>query len=79
MNSRLLPFAFVLLSTAAWGSTDTNGPNGIDSIATGLDGTGIPIGQGEANRSAKFGYDTDPMFVAENTIPCLPSNRRWNG
>lgn len=67
--NRLLPFAFVLLSTAVRGSTESNGPNGIDSIATGLDGTGIPIGQGEVNRSAKFGYDTMAEFVASNTIP----------
>ena len=74
MNSQYLPIVFALVSTAAFGSTATNGPNGIDSLGieymgSPLDGTGIPIGQGEFDRSAKFGYDTIDEFVASNTIP----------
>lgn len=74
MNSQYLPIVFAFVSTAALGSTATNGPNGINSLGiedmgSPLDGTGIPIGQGEFNRSAKFGYDTIAEIVASNTSP----------
>src|SRR5262245_58257651 len=46
----------VLMSTAVLASTDTNGPNGINttgSSVTGLDGGGISMGQVEDGRPAK--------------------------
>ncbi len=58
----------VLSTNTVWGSSDTIGPNGIDSASTGLDGSGVVIGQGELGRSGKPGFDTAP-FYASNTIP----------
>ena len=70
MKANCLSLGCLLLATtAASASTETIGENGINSIATGLDGSGIPIGQGETNRAGKPMYDTDPMFFASNTIP----------
>jgi hypothetical protein len=69
--------AILLVASTAWADTASVGPNGVNSKASGLDGTGIEIGQVENGRSAKNGYDTgdltDPnnpiLRVASNTIP----------
>ena len=58
MNLRYLTIAFTLCSSTAKASSDSNGSNGIDSIATHLSGTGVAIGQAELNRPGKPMYDT---------------------
>lgn len=52
----------------AHGDSFTTGPKGIDSRATGLDGTGILIGQVENQRSGKSNYD-NAANSASNTVP----------
>lgn len=48
-------------------SEDSMGSNGINSIATGLNGMGVPIGQVEAGRPGLFGYDTSE--VNDKVVP----------
>jgi hypothetical protein len=69
MKLRCLTMAFVLCSATARASSDSTGPDGIDSIATNLSGFGAVIGQAEGNRAGKPMFDTDPMNYASNTIP----------
>lgn len=69
MKLPCLTMVFVLCAAYARASSDSTGPNGIDSIATNLTGFGVPIGQAEPSRAGKPGYDTDPMKYASNTIP----------
>jgi len=66
---KYLCMAIMLFASPAFAYVVTLGPRGIDSQATGLDGTGILIGQAEPGRSAKALYDTDPLKVASNTAP----------
>jgi hypothetical protein len=52
---RYVSFVSILVATSAWGANV--GPNGVDSAATNLDGTGVLLGQVELfGRSAKAGY-----------------------
>ncbi len=64
----------MLLCGIVSASQDSNGPNGINSIATGLTGAGIPIGQVEVDRPGKPGYDapaySDPA-VAPTQVALL--------
>src|SRR3972149_912738 len=58
----------LLIAGRAFADSATLGANGIDSEATGLDGTGILIGQAETGRSGKDGYD-DGAHSASGTTP----------
>jgi hypothetical protein len=42
--------------------------DGINSLATGLDGTGVEIGEADLSRSGKYGYD-DAAHSASGVIP----------
>ena len=66
--SRYLGLLAVIVSNTALASSVTIGPDGINSKATGLDGTGVQIGQGEEKRSGKAMYD-DAAHSAPNTFP----------
>jgi len=66
----------ILVSRIAFADANTVGPNGIDSKATGLDGStadadapGIEIGQIEPGRSGKPNYGDPPEPAASNTNP----------
>lgn len=73
---RYLSVLLVVITTTAFADAVSNSDYGIDSTVTGLDGTGIQIGQaegsppdaGEGGRSGKAGYD-DAEHSASNTIP----------
>ena len=66
---RHIAISLVFMSGTAWASSNSIGPNGINSESTELDGTGIEIGQVEpTGRSAKAGFD-DASVSASNTIP----------
>lgn len=54
--------------TNAFGSQLTNNADGINSLVTGLDGSGVLIGQFEGARAGKFGFD-DNSITAPNTVP----------
>jgi len=60
--------AFGFLVTVAFGSEVSVGPNGIDSAATQLNGSGVLIGQVEQQRSGKADKD-DEDHSAPNTFP----------
>ena len=49
--------AALYFSCSTHASEETNGPDGINSIVTGLDGTGVGIGQVEPGRPGVPGYD----------------------
>ena len=55
------------LQQSTYGSTDSIGPNGINSASLGLTGDGVSIGQVEAFRPGKPGFDTAAM-CCEATI-----------
>ncbi len=61
-------FVFVFMASTAYGSSVTNGVNGINSTVTGLTGAGIGVGQYEDKRPGKAMYD-DAGFSASNTKP----------
>ena len=63
---RYVSFVSILVATTAWGANV--GPNGVDSAATNLNGTGVLIGQADLGRSGKAGYDSDENS-ASNTAP----------
>ena len=65
---RHLFVVLALTASTAFGSGSTIGTGGINSKSTGLDGTGIQIGQAEDARSGKAMYD-DAGHSASNTIP----------
>lgn len=60
----------LFLPRTLFGSEDTRGPNGINSAALSLTGTGVSIGQVEAQRPGKFGdgFD-DGSHSNSSTIP----------
>ena len=64
----LLVLLILAIATPAWSASYTISDRGIDSEATGLDGTGIPIGQVEDGRSALWGYDS-PSLSIRNVFP----------
>jgi len=61
-----LSIPLILLTTTAWGAIV--GPDGVDSIVTLLDGSGILIGQAEFGRSSKDGFDSANVSTS-NTAP----------
>jgi subtilisin family serine protease len=63
---RYLSILSMLVVSTAWCDITSIGEDGIDSKVTGLDGTGIQIGQVEQGRAGKPGYD---VHFAANTIP----------
>ena len=66
----IYPFALTLvLAQSAYGSLDSMGIFGINSISTGLSGAGIPIGQLEPGRPGIVGYDTDANCCNGNVQP----------
>jgi hypothetical protein len=44
-----------------YGSEESIGPNGINSITVPLDGAGVAIGQVEGGRPGRFTYDTNQV------------------
>ncbi len=62
-------FFVLVLTYSIQASQETIGPKGINSIATGLDGTGVAIGQVEGARPGKFGYDTAPNCCNDKVVP----------
>ncbi len=60
--------AIVLCPSTALCDFITNGEDGINSLVTGLTGSGVQIGQVELTRSGKAGYDNEDNSVP-NTIP----------
>lgn len=58
----------LLTTTAAKSDEDSIGTLGINSKGTGLDGSGVLIGQAEPTRSGKAGYD-DADHSADNVFP----------
>lgn len=62
----VVPLTF-LITNAVLGSEESTGPNGINSIATGLNGMGVAIGQVEGGRPGKFNEDT--MKVNDKVVP----------
>ena len=62
-------FVSISLGNQAFGSLLTNGPSGIDSFFTGLDGSGVVIGQSEIGRSGKSDKDTDPLLHHDQVTP----------
>jgi hypothetical protein len=50
-------------------SEDSMGPNGINSIVTGLNGMGIPIGQLEFGRPGKSPPDTAANCCNDKVVP----------
>ena len=73
---RYMAILLVLIAKVALADAFTIGPDGIDSKATGLDGSttdadspGIEIGQIESGRSGKPNYGIPPEPAASNTNP----------
>ncbi len=65
---------FVLLQFGnAWGSSDTLGPNGINSTSLGLTGAGISIGQVEVTRPGKRIADGGPDSPANANAAIVPA------
>jgi hypothetical protein len=58
----------MLVANVAFGDAASVSPLGINSAITGLDGSGVLIGQVEPARSGKDGYDNDDNS-ASNTAP----------
>jgi hypothetical protein len=69
-------FVALVLAAAATTRADTAsvGPKGANSKATGLDGTGIEIGELDIGRSGKNGYDTNDLSDPSNPILRIASN-----
>src|SRR5260221_2445282 len=59
---------FIFINSAQ-ASEISNGPNGINSIATGLLGANSSIGQVEPGRPGKFGYDTEANCCNDKVVP----------
>ncbi len=55
---RFAAVLLMLITKPVLGDLATNGPDGINSIVTGLNGDNVLIGQAELGRSAKAGYDS---------------------
>jgi hypothetical protein len=68
-RASLLSLLLLSYARQAVAGLDTLGPEGINSLVTGLTGSGVPIGQVETFRPGKPLYDTDPMNYASNTVP----------
>jgi hypothetical protein len=66
---RCIAILLVVMAKPIFADDITIGPNGIDSKATGLDGSGIEIGQIEGGRSGKPNYGVPPEPSASNTDP----------
>ncbi len=67
-------FVFTLLLVAeVYGSTETNGPNGIESAGLGLTGAGISIGQVEVGRPGKRIADGGPDMPANANATIVPA------
>ncbi len=73
---RYTAILLMLVARVVFGDARTIGPEGIDSKATGLDGStaetdapGIEIGQVEPGRSGKPNYGVPPEPAASNTKP----------
>jgi hypothetical protein len=58
-----------LVPSAAFGSVDSNGPNGINSGGLSLTGAGIDIGQVETGRPGDPNFDTNASLVNSMTNP----------
>lgn len=63
---RCLSIAFFLVATSVFGAS--LGPDGVNSLATTLDGDGILLGEADLGRSGKADYDSD-ILSSENTRP----------
>jgi subtilisin family serine protease len=66
----MLSVAITLLATpVSRASEETLGPNGINSLVTGLNGSGVPIGQVEDDRPGVHGYDTAADCCNQHVVP----------
>ena len=59
----------VVLGQRVEASTETNGPNGINSLALAFDGSGIAVGQVEPGRPGLPGFDLLPGNVNSTIVP----------
>jgi subtilisin family serine protease len=64
---RYISVILVLAPVTALGSFNSVGPNGVD-VPFGLDGSGVLIGEADADRSGKAGYD-GAARAASGTVP----------
>jgi hypothetical protein len=72
MSEIILPFSVALslvFDYSIRASEDSMGPNGINSIITGLNGMGVPIGQLDVDRPGKSGYDTAANCCNNQVVP----------
>jgi hypothetical protein len=69
--------AALFFAASAYASLISNGPNGIDAIATGLTGAGIGIGQVETGRPGQPGFD-DGAHSNVNVIPAGVFEQNFN-
>src|SRR4051812_14804521 len=68
-RASVLLVSLLLYARQAVAGLDTLGPDGINSLITGLNGSDVPIGQVETFRPGKPLYDTDQTKYASNTVP----------
>ncbi len=68
-SSFLVAVVFVLSTNPVLGSLLSTSPAGIDSVFTGLDGTGVVIGMSEIGRSGKSDKDTMPELHHDQVTP----------
>jgi hypothetical protein len=64
--------ANLLLLSSVWASTDSIGPNGINSAGLGLTGAGISIGQVEVGRPGKLIADGGPDMPPNGNSNIVP-------
>ncbi len=67
--SSLASLLIIVSARSTFADYATLGANGINSLVTGFNGSGIRIGQAEIGRPGKPLYDTDQTNYASNTVP----------
>jgi hypothetical protein len=72
MNRFVRPISIIAAITLSYpsrASEETIGPKGINSVATGIDGTNSLIGQVEPERPGVFGYDNAANCCNDKVVP----------